>query len=550
MSVSASVRAPGKTGLMTRFAIGLVVATFGCTGVIGGVDGELPPVGVDAPSPEEPIIAGDTPLRRLNSVEYRAAVEDVFGVTLDSDHQPPTDQRAGIYDRDSSLFTVDASLALVYIDIAVWIARRAEVGELIDGDCRSDDACVQEWVAGLLTHAFRRPVSEAEVERYMGYFASARTRDNAVEGVRAVIAQASASPDFLYLAERRDGLRRDDGRTRLRDEAIVTRLAFLLWRRAPDAELLERAASGGVADTAGVAASVDMMLEDERADRVVNAFHNQWIELVRARAADGRAGGDEYGADLGERLERSMRLGIQRTFADDGSVAELLAGDGAYVDEQLAMLMGLEAPAESDEELSFVEGRRTGVILHPGFLAAHSHDERTAPILRGAFLLRRFVCAELGDPPPGAESAMVDPNITTTREQTEALTSTPACNSCHRRINPLGFALEGFDPLGRVRENDNGAPVDTADDFAGADFDGHFENAEEMLDVVVRSETVSDCYLRNWFRFAMARPAADSEFNTLMDTQDAWQADGAGIRAALRAVANSDAFLTRPQETL
>jgi len=523
-----------------------LLAALGCTGQLGELeplrpdgDGELD---VLTPPPDPVAEPGDVPLRRLNAEETAQTIEDVFRVTLDEDHAPPVDTVAGLYDRDVRHQEVDASMARSYLDMAVFVAREADVAAL-SGGCASED-CVEPFVRELLLRAFRRPADAEEIALYMERYEAGRERGSVEEGLREVIGHVAAAPDLLYVVELAEGEPDDDGRVRLGGEEIVTRLAYLLWRRPPDDALLARAAAGELDDDAGVRAVVDQMLEDPRSAAGVQAFHGQWLALENARVADLRDGADAYGGDLGPRLEASMRQWVERVFSADGSIEELLAGDGLYADADVAALAGVDAPAGG-----FAPDRRAGVLLHPGFLTTHAHNDETSPILRGAFLLQRVACADLESPDFDVSGFEANDSLPTTRERVEDLTSASVCAGCHRSINPIGFALEGYDWLGRPRAEDNGHPVHTADAFGGEWLEGRFEGADDMLDTLVGSELVSDCYLRQWFRFAYARPETGGEALELAALNQSWRDAGGGVLAALRVIVTAPSFVTRPEET-
>lgn len=525
----------------------------GCTGAIGE-PGPLDPTPADGGTvmdggitPPELGPGLDMPLRRLNVVELSAAVDKVFGVTLDEDHRPTPGGRRGDYDRDSSEYTLQANFALEYITMAVWIAREANVEEMLAG-C-DEDACRREWITAIMVQAFRRPVGDSEVDEYVGRFGAAMERDDAEEGARAVIAHLAASPDFLYAVELGAGVVNAAGRVRLRAEEIATRLALLIWRGPPDEALLERAQSGALDSEGDVRDTVDWMLEDARAARVAHAFHSQWLDLPRTRTVDMRDGADMYGGNLGRRLEDSLRDGMVRVFDSNEAVPELLAGDGVYADEGLAQLMGLElAPGHEDGD--FVGGRATGVLLHPAYLAAHSHPTETSPILRGAFTLQRIACATLIVPDIDFSDFPEDDALPTRRERVTQQTAGRTCMGCHERINPIGFALEEYDLLGRHRVEEDGLPIDSTGEFGGVELMGSFSDAEDMATQLASSPAAYDCYLRQWTRFAFANPAADEQPLLLMRLHEHWQEAGGGLRDALVSIATSEHFLTRPQEAL
>lgn len=526
-----------------RYPLCLLLVSLGCTGAVGG--GPARPGGGPGGDIDPPAaMPGDVPIRRLNAAEIEATVEDLFGVTLDDAHRPAETGRAGLFDRDVTADHLDQPTAQAALDRAVWIAREADVGALTEG-C-ADDVCARAWIEATLPRALRRAPSDEEVARYLARYDDGATRGGVEEGIRQVIGHLAASPDVLYHVARTDGVDHE-GRARLLPEEIASRLAFLLWRRPPDEALLARAAAGGLDDDGGVGATVEEMLADPRASRGVAAFHAQWLSLDGVLAADGREGADAYGEALGRRLRGSLLEWVARAHERDLAVAELLGGDGVYADADIAALLDLELPAGSE---GFVPGRRTGVLLHPGFLAQHAHRDETSPILRGAITMRRVACADIADPTIDVSEVVPDPTLPTTRERVEALTSGPGCAGCHDAINPIGYALEGYDHLGRPRTEDGGEPVHTAARIMAHGLEGSFADADEMLDLVASSEVVAECYLRQWFRFAFERQELPAENALLYELHERWRGRGGGVRTALRVVATSPELLSRPVEAL
>src|SRR5262249_5071360 len=160
----------------------------------------------------------------------------------------------------------------------------------------------------------------------------------------------------------------------------------------------------------------------------------------------------------------------------------------------------------------------------------------SSPILRGAFVVKRIVCAQIA-PPAGLDVSMFvpDPALPTTRERIENLTSPAGCAACHQKINPVGFAFEGFDQLGRPRSQDNGHPVNTRGAFVGLPVQGEFDGAEQMTALLLDSSPARECFARQWLTYLLARPALDdpAEQSALHAAAD--ELSRSGVRAAVRA---------------
>ncbi len=363
-----------------------------------------------------------------------------------------------------------------------------------------------ERLGTFLERAFRRPVPGEERERYLALWQRERSRGASDEAaVRATLQAVLASPGFLFLAEAAD--ERLPAVRPLDDHELAARLAFFLWASTPDAELLAAARAGRLREPAGLEAQARRMLRDPRVRELGEAFAMQWLRLDQLYTAkpdvdlfkpfySGPQGKDTlHGAMLTEAL-----LLFETVLVEDRSILDFVGADYTWLNPRLARVYGLAphlaasvgAPvpggagnrelreaankaANTWHRTTLTGGTRGGFITMGAPLTVTSLPFRTSPVKRGAWLLETV----FNRPPQEPKVAFAIENDTkeaaaaqSIRQKFEAHRSKAACYSCHVRLDPPGFALERFDPIGRWRETDGGQPVDARGEWQGEAFDG------------------------------------------------------------------------------
>lgn len=425
--------------------------------------------------------------------------------------------------------------------------------------CTTEDAsCRDQFLDAFLLRAYRRPPTESELTRFAALFDGAGELlqgGNAFrDGVSLVVEAVLQSAKFLYRAEVGAGAQDGTG-TRLDDFEIATRLSYLFWGTMPDAQLLEAAQAGTLSTPAGLADQAERLAADPRVRARVLDFHERWLQL------DGLTGVEKDTAtfpQFSQELVASMKAEALRfveavTLEESGAIGALLTAPVAFVDDKLAALYGLSG--SFGPELARVDlpadGPRRGLLTQAAFLTGHSSaSTRTSPILRGVFVLQRFVCQKIPPPPPGAEMmSPEDPPATellTTRQYFEWKTSMATCSTCHDRINPAGFAFESFDAIGALRTSENGAPVDPAGTVSlGTNVIG-FQTAAEFVEGLAGLPQTRDCYAQHWLRYAYGRENAGGDARTLGLLARDMEREGFGVRDVLLGITRGAAFTHLP----
>jgi hypothetical protein len=343
--------------------------------------------------------------------------------------------------------------------------------------CRPTDAtgaspearrCAQAIIARLATEAFRRPLAAGEAAGLLALYDSGRASAGGFEqGIRAALEGILASPDFTFRFERAPADARPGVAYRLRDEELVVRLAYFVWGAPPDSALRDAAARGRLATPAGVEREVRRMLAGPRASALATRFAAQWLRLpdLALIQPDIR----QY-TDFDEQLRAAMQRETELFFDDlvrrDRSALELYRADYTFVNEQLARHYGIAGVAGPQfRRVRYPDSTRGGILGHASVLTLTSHATRTSAVERGKWVMEVLLHSPPPPPPPGVPDLEATPGSTggrmlTVRERMAEHRKNPTCASCHRMIDPIGLALEGFDVTGRVRVRDNGMPID------------------------------------------------------------------------------------------
>ncbi|HEX7085584.1 MAG TPA: DUF1592 domain-containing protein [Vicinamibacterales bacterium] len=323
--------------------------------------------------------------------------------------------------------------------------------------------CARRIITNLARRAYRRPVADVDVEPLLELFQQARRAgDSFDQGIAVALQAILVSPDFLFRMEldRAPG----GGVAPLSPHELATRLSYFLWASMPDDELMAKADAGTLGDPAVLEAEVRRMLRDERAMSLVREFGGQWLQI---RALENINPDVEKYPDFDPYLRMSMREETERFFArimrEDRSILEFLDARYSYVNERLARHYGIPGVRGPEFQLvRLTDPNRGGIVTHASVLTVSSYSTRTSPVLRGRWVLDNLLDAPPPAPPPdtppidetGANASM------SMRQQLEAHRKNPICAACHVRMDPLGFGLENFDPIGRWRERDGEFPID------------------------------------------------------------------------------------------
>ena len=328
----------------------------------------------------------------------------------------------------------------------------------------AEPACAAEILGALARRAFRRPVTGADVDALMAFYDAGHARGGFEAGVEFALRAILVDPEFLFRIEADPPGAAPGEPYRISDLELASRLSFFLWSSIPDDELLDAAARGALRDEGALAAQVRRMLADPKAGALVDNFAGQWLFLRNMRSVKpDPVAFPEFDGNLREAFTRETELWFESQIREDRGVLEVLTSDYTYANERLAEHYGI--PGVEGNHFRRVqlpdEGRR-GILGHGSLLTATSYANRTSPVKRGVWVLENLLGAPPPPPPadvPGLEDSdsVADPSDPesrprSVRERMRRHRTDPVCASCHVRMDPLGFALEGFDAIGGRRE--------------------------------------------------------------------------------------------------
>ena len=343
----------------------------------------------------------------------------------------------------------------------------------------AEETCAREILGTVARRAFRRPVTEVDLATLQRFFAAGRDAGGFDAGIQRALESILVDPEFLFRVERDPVDTRPGTVHPVSDLELASRLAFFLWSSLPDDELLDVAARGELRDPDVLRRQVRRMLADSRAEALVDGFALQWLALrTLSSVVPTPELFPEWDDNLRESFARETELFVASQIREDRSVLDLVRADYTFVNERLAEHYGIPNVYGSRfRRVTFPDGVRGGLLGHGSILTVTSYPTRTSPVLRGHWLLSHVLGAPPPPPPPDVP-ALPDRGEggrpASVRERLEQHRENPVCANCHAPMDPLGFALEHFDAIGKWRATgEGGGPIDASGVFPdGTGFEG------------------------------------------------------------------------------
>jgi Protein of unknown function (DUF1592)/Protein of unknown function (DUF1588)/Protein of unknown function (DUF1587)/Protein of unknown function (DUF1585)/Protein of unknown function (DUF1595)/Planctomycete cytochrome C len=355
-------------------------------------------------------------------------------------------------------------------------------------DARDERACARRILSRLASRAFRHPVREndAAVTTLMDAYGSGRDLRGFDTGIQYALARVLVDPQFIFRFEREPANLPDGAVYRVSDFELASRLAFFLWSSVPDDELLQAAGAGRLANPAALEQQTRRMLADPRARSLVDNVAGQWLLLRQLDSVSPAT--KEFDGNLRMSFKRETELLFETVLHEDRSVVDLIDADYTFVDERLARHYGIPNIRGSRfRRVTVEDDTRRGLLGHGSLLTVTSAGNRTSPVKRGKWILENLLGAPVPLPPPGVETNLektVTPGAapTSLRQRLEQHRANPSCSSCHAVMDPIGFALENFDLVGKWRDVDGGVPVNASGQLVdGTTFDGPASLRQALL---------------------------------------------------------------------
>ena len=541
------------------------------SGVPSGMGGGSPGNGPGQPGPSSGIIASSpgpsSRLIRLNHTQWENTVRDLFRLP----------QRTGLSEQfisDTFSTTFDNSGGSAEVPPQLWSNyRRAadELGKRMSRDAAALAALIPQgapadpagraraFVVAFGRRAYRRPLVPAEIDRYVALFNRGpelvASNDAFADGVELVLATMLQSPHFLYRievgAEKVSG-----GKILLSSHEVASRLSYALTNTMPDDALFALADAKQLNTPAAVHSEARRLLDSPGGKAAVRDMYDQLSrEIDPSELTRDVTRFPAFVPGVGRDMKRERELFVEEViFGLDGGLKELLTAPFTFVNARLASLYGVPAPAGSAGDFRKVNldpAQRGGLYTQLGFLSRNANDDHTQPILRGVHLNRHVLCVVVPPPPPNVDTE--PPPVTaatTTRQHFEQLTAAPECQGCHGQlINPLGFAFENYDSLGRFRAREGNLPIDAAASYPFRDGKKSFKDALELSRLLAASEEANECYARHLFSYFYARePVETSAADRALVTEVARRSrEGASTKSIILDLVATDAFIHRLQ---
>ena len=521
----------------------------GCNGIVTGDDGS---------GGGDPHASGAQlqlpSMHRLTSSQYRNSVRDVLGVEVPADLELEPDVAVnGLVAIGAAKTTISPRGVELYESAALEVAHLAfadsshrdslvscaPVAE-VDADCAAD------VIRSIGLRAWRRPLSDDEVERYVTVAtAAAEALGSFDEGLELAVAGLLQSPNFLFRIETGVPDPNDSTRRRFTSYEMAERLSYLLWNTTPDAELLEAAAKDELVEVDGLVAQAERLLDSPRSRDGVRSFFDDLFGLQSllkltkdpALFPDGVSPAT-FGASA---REETLSVLERIVFDEDVDFREMFVTRATYVNSELAVLYDVEPPAQAGfvpVDLPASDGRE-GLLGQASFLALNAHSKSTSPTRRGKAIREMFLCQAIPAPPPNVDATPPDVSTApTARERLEIHRTDPSCNGCHRMMDPLGLSLEHFDAIGRWRDTENDASIDVSGELDGIAFD----DATGLSQALHDREDVANCLVRKYFSYATGYPPRSGEESLFNSEINDFRDSGYRVKPLLIALITSDGF--------
>jgi hypothetical protein len=485
---------------------------------------------------------------RLTDRQLRATWAQLTGVTWEG--ELPGDLALHGYTHVGASELTVPPVELELYDVAAWgvasawlrdgpsTAQVVGCEDLLGASPERAEACVRGWTVGLAEEAFRRAVSREELDELMWLYEEVAGLAGRQVAVQAVAVAVLQSPDLLFRVEFGEPDPERPGWRQVRGRELANRLAYTLTDAPPDEALLELARSGSLDDPEVLATEARRLIASPAGHASLLRWWEETLQL------DGLALVDKDPVSVGvltDALKAAMKREVTWLFEhvvlDEGEdIATLLTTNATWLEPELAELYGQGFTGQGEIGEAFGRG---GLLGRAAILAQHAHPSSTSPTHRGRFVRMRLLCHSVPPPPPGVVASLEEvPEGGTLRQRLERHMEDPACNSCHKPMDPIGFGLEGFDALGKRRISDGGLALDTTGEIDGVAFDG----AVELGQAVAAHEDLYGCMTLQLVRHALGQAEAPEQLRAVDRLTEAMRGHEGRLEAVVEALVQDEVF--------
>lgn len=492
-------------------------------------------------------------MRRMLSTEYVRTVELLLGAQAAAAAGPPVDVAQEGFDAiGNSILSLSAEPVEFYERSAETVAQAAITDKsrlAIEAPCVLDavpsSSCYEEVATNVGRLFFRRPLEQVEIDDLVGVatFAEGWAMDEGVDGpafdqgLKYELMAMLQAPSFVYIPEL-GGEPSSSGLRELTQYELASRLSFFLLGHGPDAELLDLAEADGLATDEDVAALAEEMLDSGDAKVALDIFYDELFRLrYMAETPKNATDFPEWTPELAEAMRQETLLLIDDVvWGEDADIRTLYNADYTFVNDQLAMHYGITPPGSGAqfEKVSWPASQnRAGYTSQGSFLAHQSGPLRNSPTERGKFVLEFLMCRVVPPPPADVVTSLPEPppGGATLQELLEQHMDDPACASCHALTDPVGFAFEHFDTIGRFRtEDEHGLPING--DGALEEI-GEWSNAAELGELLATNEDAGICVIKNLVRGKLGHTETDGEQPALDELDGSAEEQGYSLKSVL-----------------
>ena len=492
-------------------------------------------------------------VRRVTESQYRNIIRDTFGpgMQLNARFEPEL-REGGLQSIGNAQLSITISGFEQYFSLAKSVAgqvvdekKRAQLVVCTPADLKAkDDACTRSVIERYGKGLFRRPLTEAEIAGRLKIATDATARvSNYYEGLQLAIASLLVDPEFLFRIEAAEPDPANPGQYRLDEYSKASRISFLLWDSAPDADLLQTAVNGSIHEDATLEAQVARMVASPKLKDGAKAFFTDMLQFEHfdSLTKDG-ATYPKYSQQVADSAREQTLLTLMDLLVEQNrDYRDIFTSNETFINRALAPVY--KVPYLSRQEWARYtfpdDAERSGILTQISFLSLFSHPAASSPTKRGIKINEIFMCSPTPDPPADVDFSKVQAlDKGTVRTRLLAHKENAGCAVCHRVSDPPGLALEHFDGIGQLRKLENGQLIDVTAEIDGTQFSG----AKGLGQVLRDDKRVPQCLVRNVFAYGIGRPTSDKDEDYLIDETKAFAEDGYRFKDLLTNIATSPGF--------